>query len=51
MKKTKIDFSDILFITGGLAVCAGTGLIYLPAGVILLGIFLILSAAGLIKPK
>ena len=46
----KLDKSDIFLWLGALAICGGVGMIYLPAGVIILGMYLVFISFTQIKP-
>jgi hypothetical protein len=49
--KLKIDRSDVFFYAGGLTICGGVGMIYLPVAVILLGVLFIIIALSETKPS
>jgi len=50
LPQVKVDRSDILFLLGGAAVCAGIWMLKPAAGVIAAGLFLVLLAISLSKP-
>ena len=49
--RMKFDRSDIFFTVGGLTICGGVGMIYWPAAVILLGLFILVLALSETKPN
>jgi hypothetical protein len=41
--------SDILFIIGAIAICGGVAMIYIPAAIIILGLFVVLFSFSIHK--